>query len=59
MVDLTENVKITRKKRLLCLYGSKDTFWSCLETPMVEAYQVPYQQIYLLSDRFYDPHRWY
>ena len=48
------------KKMLFNVFNSaKDTFWNSLETAMVEAYQVHYQYINPLINRFYDPYQGY
>ena len=38
----------------IVFFCAKDTFWSSRETPMVEAYQGPYQYINPLNNRFND-----
>ena len=51
--------KILKKMLFNVFNSAKDTFWNSLETAMVEAYQVHYQYINPLINRFYDPYQGY
>jgi hypothetical protein len=54
MLNVVENIKKIQIDTVFVFFCAKDTFWNSLETPMVEAYKVPYQYINPLHNHFND-----